>query len=153
MNRRTVVAGTAAAALVAIPSITYAASPEPPREAVTQDVTFIKHLVDATAFRFEGTTGGDARGKLTSQLVRQTAPPTNEYQFVEFKWIITARHRSFTAITDGTLDLKTGVVAMTGTVTAGWHRGAEVLEKGQLTDPATSTFVGDIVILDRHKQG
>jgi len=38
---------------------------------------------------------------------------------------------------------------MTGTVTDGWHAGAEVLERGQLIDPATYTFTGDIVLLVR----
>lgn len=97
-------------------------------------------------------TAGAIRGRLTSQLIAQTAPPTSEYEFVQFRWTIVGRDRSLVAVTDGTLDTTTGVVAMTGTVTRGWHKGDEVLERGQLIDPATETFAGDLVLLTRCPQ-
>lgn len=153
MKRHKLVAITCAAAVAvaATPLAAAAASSAsgPPKPARSHDVTFIKHLTDPGSLAFQGTTGGAARGQLTSQLITQTAPPTNQYEFLRFRWTIAARAHSFTAITDGTLNLITGEVEMDGTVTDGWHKGAEVLEKGQLTDPATYTFTGDIVLLVR----
>lgn len=150
MNKKHAVALAAAAGLFAAPGVAFAAdTAQPPPPAKTVDISFIKHLVDPTAFTFQGRTDGAIRGQLTSQLIAQTAPPTSEYEFVEFRWTITSRPRSLVAVTSGTLDTTTGVVAMTGTVTEGWHTGAEVLERGQLIDPATDTFTGDIVLLTR----
>jgi hypothetical protein len=120
-----------------------------PTQARSYDVTFVKHLTDRASFTFGGVTGGAARGQLTSQLIGQTAPATDKYQFIEFRWTVTAGEHSFIAVTAGTLNLTTGEVAMTGTVTDGWHNGADVLEKGELTDPVTETFAGDIVLLVR----
>ena len=147
--KRTVLASVAAAALVAAPVTAFASATQPPAPAKTEDITFVKHLTDLSSFTFQGNTAGAVHGQLTSQLLRYTAPSTDEYQFVEFRWTVASQGKSFVAITDGTLDTTTGVVAMTGTVTDGWHAGAEVLERGQLIDPATYTFTGDIVLLVR----
>ena len=135
--------------LMGVPGLAAANSAQPPTMARTFDVTFVKHLVDAQTFKFCGQTGGAAPGSLVSQLITQTAPPTSEFEFVEFRWTVSSGRRSFVAVTDGTLDTVTGVVSLTGTVTSGWHKGAEVIERGQLIDPATETFAGDIVLLVR----
>ena len=110
-------------------------------------VHFVKHLTDPTTFTFQGRTTGAACGKLVSQLLGDTAPETPQYRFVSFRWTVTAHRHSFVAETQGTLDKTTGVVLMSGTVVSGWHKGASVIESGQLTDPATYSFEGDLVIL------
>lgn len=150
MKSKVVVSAIALSTMLAIPAAALAAEgpqPQPPAKAV--DISFVKHLTDPTAVTFHGTTAGAVRGDLVTQLIAQTAPATNEYEFVEFRWTITSRARSLVAVTTGTLDTTTGVVAMTGTVTEGWNQGAEVLERGQLIDPATETFTGDLVLLSR----
>jgi hypothetical protein len=111
-------------------------------------VHFTKHIVDSLASRFEGTTTGAANGVLVSQILRETAPETAGFRFVMFRWTITASTRSFVAETHGTLDKTTGEVVMAGNVVSGWRAGAVVLEQGQLTDPKTFTYEGDLVLLD-----
>lgn len=110
-------------------------------------VTFEKHVVDPVNFVFQGTTGGKAKGTLESRLVSLTVD--GPIYHVTFDWIVTAKakHKSFVARTTGTWDTTTGRVVMDGEVTRGWHRGAPVHEEGQLIDPATLTFAGEIQIL------
>ncbi len=150
MKSKIMATAAAVSTLLAGPAAALAADgPQPPPPAKAIDITFVKHLTDPQTVTFHGTTAGAVRGDLTSQLIGQTAPATTEYEFVEFRWTITSPARSFTAVTTGTLDTTTGVVAMTGTVTNGWNQGAEVLERGQLVDPTTETFTGDLVLLTR----
>jgi hypothetical protein len=153
MQLKSAFTAAAAAVVIAAPAVAVAAAvggaSQPPRAATTADITFVKHLVDSSTFTFRGVTSGAVHGRLKSQLLEQTAPATTEYEFVEFRWTIRAAHRSLVAVTDGTLDKNSGVVAMTGTVTHGWRAGSEVLERGQLIDPKTETFAGDVVLLTR----
>jgi hypothetical protein len=110
-------------------------------------VTFEKHVVDPVNFVFQGTTGGSANGALESRLVSLTVD--GAIYHITFDWIVSAKkkHKSFVARTTGTWDTTTGRVVMDGEVTDGWHEGAPVHEEGQLIDPATLTFAGEIQIL------
>lgn len=110
-------------------------------------VTFEKHVVDPVNFVFQGTTGGSANGTLESRLVSLTVD--GAIYHITFDWIVTAKkkHKSFVARTIGTWDTTTGSVVMDGEVTEGWHEGSPVHEEGQLIDPATLTFAGEIQIL------
>jgi hypothetical protein len=112
-------------------------------------VTFEKHVVDPVNFVFQGTTGGKVKGTLESRLVSLSGD--GAIKTVTFDWIVTAnaKHKSFVARTTGTWDTTTGSVVMDGEVTQGWHRGAPVHEQGQLVDPATLTFAGEIQIFAR----
>jgi hypothetical protein len=66
---------------------------------------------------------------------------------VTFDWIIDAGERSFVADLRGTLNTNTGRVVMNGTVVEGWLLGARVHEQGQLVDPETLRFVGQIRVM------
>lgn len=111
-------------------------------------VTFQKHLVDADNLVFQGTAGGRAKGALESRMVPGSLTIAGSVWHFAFDWIVDARspHKSFVARTEGTFDLTTGRVAMEGTVTDGWHDGAAVHEEGQLLDPDTFTFAGELQI-------
>ena len=111
-------------------------------------VPFQKHIVDPANFGFQGTTGGPASGTLVSMIVGPLDASSPVWHFT-FKWVVTAdnTHKSFVALTDGSLDTTTGSVVMDGSVVQGWHLGARVHEEGQLVDPATLTFAGNILIL------
>ena len=112
-------------------------------------VTFEKHVVDPVNFIFQGTTGGKVKGTLESRLVPGSLTVDGAIYHVTFDWIVSAnaKHKSFVARTPGTWDTATGRVVLDGKVTDGWHRGAPVHEEGQLIDPATLTFAGEIQIL------
>jgi hypothetical protein len=109
-------------------------------------LTFDKHVVDPVGFVFEGTTGGDIAGTLTSDLVSLNAV-TGPNLHITFDWHVTAGSKSFTARTDGIWNTKTGSVVMNGTVIDGYLLGAQVHEDGQLVNPATLEFVGSIRIM------
>lgn len=111
-------------------------------------VTFEKHLVDPDNLVFEGTTGGKAKGALESRMVPGSLTIDGAIWHFAFDWIVMAkaRHKSFVARTTGTFDTTTGLVVMRGRVTDGWHEGARVHERGQLIDPATFTFAGELRI-------
>lgn len=111
-------------------------------------VTFEKHVVDPVNLVFEGTTGGRAKGTLVSRMVPGSLTIDGPVWHFAFDWSVTARspHKSFVARTLGTFDTRTGRVVMDGSVIDGWHEGAPVHEEGQLIDPATFTFAGEIVI-------
>jgi hypothetical protein len=109
----------------------------------TVDLTFDKSAVGPGAW--EGTVAGDIEGNLRTELgsLREAGPIWH----VTFDWIVTgAGERSFVARLDGTLDTRTGQVAMRGRVIEGYLLGARVRESGQLVDPQTSRFVGSIRI-------
>lgn len=93
---------------------------------------------------WHGMVSGDVTGNLTTQLT--SAHQTGQILHVTFDWIIDAGAQSFTAKLEGTLNLKTGAVEMDGTVVEGWLVGARVHEEGQLVDPATGRFQGQILI-------
>ncbi len=116
-----------------------AASSEPIRTG------FDKSITDPVAFVWAGTVSGDVSGGLTTKLtdLRVSGPIWH----VRFDWIIAAGERSFLADLSGILNTETGQVIMNGTVAEGWLQGAQVHEEGQLIDPATLRFVGEIVIL------
>jgi hypothetical protein len=126
---------------------------DPPSDAAR--VHFVKHLVDPDTFCFEGTTSGLASGTLISQILAETAPETDRFRFLSFRWTVdatgtsSAPDTSFVAETHGTLDKTTGEVVMAGTVVSGWNTGTSVIERGQLTDAATFTFEGDLVLIPR----
>ena len=111
-------------------------------------VTFEKHVVDPVNFVFQGTSGGKVKGALESRLVPGSLRIEGPIWHFAFDWIVDAkvRHRSFVARTEGTFDTTTGRVVMDGVVTDGWHEGAPVHEDGQLLDPATFTFAGELRI-------
>src|SRR5262249_60114596 len=74
-------------------------------------VTFDKHLVDPATLTFSGTSGGDAPGTLTSQLVsidRVSGPVVH----VIFDWKVSAGAKSFVARTDGIWNTQKGLVTM-----------------------------------------
>jgi len=107
-------------------------------------LSFDKALVDPAGV-WEGTVSGDVDGDLTTELL--SLEVTGAIWHVTFDWIVTAGDQSFVATMDGILNTKTGGVVMNGTVTSGWLLGAQVHEEGQLIDPATLRFVGEITIL------
>jgi hypothetical protein len=109
-------------------------------------VTFDKHVVDAATFSFAGTTGGDAPGTLTSQLVAIERVSGPVYH-VTFDWFVTAGSHSFVARTSGIWNTKRGLVTMNGSVTSGYLDGANVHEQGELVDPATLRFQGVIQVM------
>jgi hypothetical protein len=109
-------------------------------------VTFDKHVTDPLAFVFEGTTGGDISGTLTSNLVSLNAS-TGPNLHITFDWNVSAGPKSFTARTDGIWNTKTGNVVMNGTVIDGYLLGAQVHEEGQLVNPATLEFVGTLRLM------
>jgi hypothetical protein len=109
-------------------------------------VTFDKHLVNAATFTFAGTTGGDAPGTLTSQLV-SIEGITGPVYHVTFDWFVSAGENSFVARTAGIWNTKRGLVTMNGSVTSGYLAGAQVHEQGQLVDPATLRFQGVIQVM------
>ena len=111
-------------------------------------VTFEKHLVDPVNLVFQGTAGGQAKGALESRMVPGSLTIDGPIWHFAFDWIVDARarHKSFVARTTGTFDTTTGRVVMDGVVTEGWREGSAVHEEGQLLDPATFTFAGELQI-------
>ena len=116
-------------------------------------VTFEKHLVDPANLVFQGTAGGRAKGGLESRMVPGSLTIEGAVWHFAFDWIVdaTAEHKSFVARTEGAFDTTTGRVVMDGAVTDGWHEGAAVHEEGQLLDPATFTFAGELRIASREE--
>jgi hypothetical protein len=108
-------------------------------------IQFDKSISNPDTFTWTGTVSGDVSGGLTTQLtsLRVSGPVWH----VTFDWIIDAGERSFVADLSGTLNTNTGRVVMNGTVVEGWLLGARVHEQGQLVDPATLRFVGDIRVM------
>jgi len=94
---------------------------------------------------WEGTVGGDFAGRLRTELVELRI--AGAIWHVEFDWIITAGSASFVARLTGTLNTRTGRVVMNGTVVDGYLEGARVHEEGQLVDPSTLRFQGEIRIM------
>ena len=97
MKSMTVKAALIAALVAAALASSAAASNAP------LNVTFDKHVVDPTAFVFQGTTGGDVPGALTSKLVSIEAS-TGPILHLTFDWIVSAGAKSFTARTWGKLE-------------------------------------------------
>jgi hypothetical protein len=107
------------------------------------NLTFAKSATEEGIW--EGTVAGDVEGNLRTVLLNaDTSAPVWR---VEFDWIIEAGEQSFTARMRGTLNTKTGAVAMQGKVIEGWMLGARVQEKGQLVDAETSAFEGTIRLI------
>jgi hypothetical protein len=107
------------------------------------NLTFTKSAAEEGVW--VGTVAGDVAGNLRTVLLNaDTSAPVWR---VEFDWIIDAGPQSFTARMSGTLNTKTGAVAMQGKVIEGWMLGARVQEKGQLVDPETSAFEGTIRLI------
>jgi hypothetical protein len=111
-------------------------------------VTFEKHLLDPVKLVFRGKAGGKAKGALESRMVPGSLTIDGAIWHFAFDWIVDAkaRHKSFVARTTGTFDTTTGRVVMDGVVTEGWREGSPVHEEGQLLDPATFTFAGELQI-------
>ncbi|HKE76814.1 MAG TPA: hypothetical protein VKB57_24555 [Acidimicrobiales bacterium] len=95
---------------------------------------------------WQGTVAGDVNGDLTTRLTSCTGC-SGQIWHVEFDWIIDAGAESFTAHLAGILNTRTGKVVMNGTVVAGFLRGAQVHEEGQLVNAATLGFEGTITVL------
>ncbi len=111
-------------------------------------VTFEKHLVDPENLVFAGTSGGKAKGDLMSRMVPGSLTIDGAIWHFAFEWTVNGKspHKSFVARTSGTFDTTTGRVVMEGSVIDGWLEGAPVHEQGQLIDPATFTFAGELAI-------
>jgi len=116
-----------------------AASNEPVR------IGFDKSISDRTAFVWTGIVSGDVSGTLTTRLTGLDV--SGPIWHVRFDWIIDAGARSFVADLSGILNTDTGQVVMNGTVVQGWLSGAQVHEEGQLVDPATLRFAGEIQLM------
>jgi hypothetical protein len=110
-------------------------------------VHFIKRVVDSEPVRFEGDASGAVTGSRMTEILRETLPERDRFRFVAFRWNVTAPGRSFVAQTQGTVDKTTGEMVQLGTFVAGWRAGSSVMERGQLIDPGTLTFEGDVVVL------
>jgi hypothetical protein len=108
-------------------------------------IQFDKSISNPDAFTWTGTVSGDVSGGLTTQLTSLRV--TGSVWHVTFDWIIDAGERSFVADLRGTLNTNTGRVVMNGTVVEGWLLGARVHEQGQLVDPETLRFVGQIRVM------
>jgi hypothetical protein len=132
-----------AVAMFAFAALPQAASAQPAGDISPIRMEFDKQ--GGTGGIWNGTVSGDVNGNLTTQLL--SARPAGPILHVTFAWIIDADENSFTAVLDGTLNTITGQVEMDGTVVEGWLVGARVHEEGQLVDPATGRFQGEIVIL------
>jgi len=127
-----------AAAAIAAGATNATASNEPVR------LDFTKSISDPAGV-WTGSVSGDVSGGLTTRLTElRIAGPI---WHVRFDWIISAGPRSFVADLTGTLNNATGQVVMKGTVVEGWLLGAQVHEVGQLTDPDTLSFAGEIRIM------
>lgn len=128
-----------AAAAIAGGATSAAASNEPVR------LDFDKSISDPAALVWNGSVSGDVSGALTTKLTDLRV--SGAIWHVRFDWIIDAGSRSFVADLTGTLNTNTGRVVMDGTVAEGWLQGAQVHEEGQLVDPATLRFVGEIRVM------
>lgn len=107
-------------------------------------ISFDKSMVDPAGV-WEGTVTGDVAGDLTTNLL--SLEVTGAVWHVTFEWIVTAGDQSFVATTEGILNTTTGRVVMNGAVDSGWLQGARIHEEGQLINPATNRFQGEITIL------
>lgn len=94
---------------------------------------------------WNGSVSGDVSGDLTTRL--QSLRVEGVIWHVVFTWEIDAGPDSFTALLSGTLNTDTGRVVMNGRVVEGKWLGAQVHEEGQLIDPASLRFQGDIRIM------
>ena len=137
MGKRIFKLAALAAATASLAASAPASAAEPVR------LQFSKHAVSEGVW--QGATSGDIAGDLETRL--QSLRVSGPIWHVTFDWIVDAGARSFTARLDGTLNTKTGAVVMNGTVIAGYLQGAQVHEAGQLVDPATLAFAGDIRIM------
>jgi opacity protein-like surface antigen len=108
-------------------------------------IGFDKSISDPAAFVWTGTVSGDVSGTLTTRLTGLEV--SGPIWRVRFDWMIAAGERSFVADLSGILNTDTGQVVMNGTVVEGWLSGAQVHEEGQLVDPATLRFVGEIQLM------
>lgn len=112
-------------------------------------INFDKSLVSTSpVFTWEGTVSGDVNGALRTEL--RSLKVTGAVWQVEFDFIISAGSDSFTTRLNGILNTKTGQVVMNGIVTDAENEdliGTQVHEEGQLVDPATSRFIGTIVVM------
>jgi len=108
-------------------------------------IGFDKAISDPAAFVWTGAVSGDVSGGLTTRLTGLSV--SGPIWHVRFDWIIDAGERSFVADLSGILDTDTGQVVMNGTVVEGWLSGAQVHEEGQLIDPATLHFIGEIQLM------
>ena len=137
MGKRIIRLAALAATTASLAAAAPAAAAEPVR------LQFSKHAVSEGVW--QGVTTGDVAGDLETRLLalRVSGPVWN----VTFDWIVAAGARSFTARLDGTLNTLSGAVVMNGRVINGYLRGARVHEEGQLVDPETLAFAGDIRIM------
>jgi hypothetical protein len=138
LRRLALAAGLAATIAAGPPAI---ATADDESSTKTYEVRFDKSDPDGNLV-WEGTTKGPAQGTVTSYPTQIT--PEGDILVVTFVWEISAGMHSFTAVTDGTLNLVTGAVILDGQVTDGWLEGASVHEEGQLVDAALSRFQGVI---------
>lgn len=139
MKKSFIILAALAVAVVAVGASS--ATAQPPIQ-----VDFVKHAPDPAVFVFEGSVAGAVTGSLASHLVTLNAV-TGPIYHVTFEWNVTAGTKSFTADTSGTWNTLTGAVVMNGRVVAGYLKGAQVHEEGQLLDPASLTFGGFLRLL------
>lgn len=145
-SARVVKSTLAAAVLVGVCLALAAAAPasNQGQAAKTLHLSFVKTANPFHEGVWQGTVSGDINGRLTTKLL--AASGGGPVLDVRFDWIISAGAKSLTARMDGTLNLETGEVAMSGSVIQGYLLGARTSERGQLVDPKTSTFAGSILI-------
>ena len=134
---RTIILGLVVAlSLLAVPAASAGTSTQAPHV-----LTFTKSDPEGD-FVFDGTVAGAVSGDLQTRLTASRA--AGHVLHVAFDWEIDAGEQSFLAELTGTLHLDSGAVVMNGTIVEGWMEGARVHEEGQLVDPSTLTFAGEI---------
>jgi hypothetical protein len=111
-------------------------------------LNFSKSLTTQTpTWIWDGSVTGDVTAQLQTRLVSLRV--SGAIWHVEFDWIVSSSNpaQSFTARLNGAVNTKTGKVVMNGVVVEGYLEGAQVHEEGQLTDPATWRFEGNIRVM------
>jgi hypothetical protein len=126
-----VLAATVAWSLTAAPAAT--ASSAPVR------IPFDKHY-DAALGYYVGTACDG--GTIAVRVLASHA--TGQVQHLTAQFDVTIGTRLFTAILNGDFNSVTRRTLLNGTITSGWLQGAQVHEQGQLVNPDTGHFVGEL---------
>jgi hypothetical protein len=126
-----VLAATVAWSLTAAPAAT--ASSAPVR------IPFDKHYGAALGYYVGTACDG---GTIAVRVLESHA--TGQVQHLTAQFDVTIGTRLFTAILNGDFNSVTRRTLLNGTITSGWLQGAQVHEQGQLVNPDTGHFVGEL---------